>query len=163
MSENVNVQIVNGPDETAEEEQARKNAEIRETLRKAAEEERARLQDAIEAMKEGKGRLGLETPIVSGEKTVTELAYDFTELTGMEYTEAMDADPNSNAQNLYRLTYRQGLALFAKAAAKQSDGLLDMQDIVSRIGATDAAEGVQLATIFFGASIRAGQKRISKR
>ena len=133
MSEKVNAQIVNDPEKTAEEEQRQKNAEIREQLRKQAEEEREKLKSALEAMREGKGRLALETPILAGDKEITELVYDFTELTGMEYTEA-----------------------------KQNEGL-DMQDIVSRIGATDAAEAIDLASIFFGASIRAGRKRISKK
>lgn len=161
MSEKVNVQIVNGPEKTAEEEQRQKNAEIREQLRKQAEEEREKLKSALEAMREGKGRLALETPILAGDKEITELVYDFTELTGMEYTEAMDASPNAG-QSLSGLSYRQGLSLFAKAAAKQNEGL-DMQDIVSRIGATDAAEAIELASIFFGSSIRAGRKRISKK
>lgn len=67
-----------------------------------------------------------------------------------------------NATGNYRITYRQALSLFAKAAAKQTDRL-DMQDIVSQIGVTDAVEGVQLATLFFNASTRAGRLRISKR
>lgn len=143
------------------EEQAKKNAEIREQMRKQAEEERAKLKESLEAMREGKGRLALETPILAGDKEINELTYDFTELTGLEYTEAMDASPNAG-QSLSGLSYRQGLSLFAKAAAKQHEGL-DMLDIVSRIGATDAAEAVELASIFFGASIRAGRKRISKK
>ena len=107
-----------------------------------------------------KGRLTLETPIKSGDEEITELIYDFTALNGMEYTDAMDSDPNATGN--YRITYRQALSLFAKAAAKQTDRL-DMQDIVSQIGVTDAVEGVQLATLFFNASTRAGRLRISKR
>ena len=72
----------------------------------------------------------------------------------------MDSDVNANST--YKITYRQALALFAKAAAKQTDRL-DMQDIISKIGVTDAVEGVQLATLFFNASTRAGRLRISKR
>lgn len=133
--------------------------EMKEQLQKRLEEARARSREATEAMSEGKGRLRLETPITAGDKELTELIYDFTALTGAEYTDAMDTDPN--AQQIYRITYRQGLALFAKAAAKQTPGV-DMRDIIDRIGGTDAVEGVQLATLFFSASTRAGRLRISK-
>lgn len=148
-------------EELTGEEQRQKNAETRAQLRKRAEEERLRLEAAMEAMREGKGRLALEKPIRAGEREITELAYDFTELTGLDYTEAMDAG-NGGGRNLSGMGYRQGLSLFAKAASICNEGL-DMQDIVSRIGATDAAEGVELASIFFSASILAGRKRISKK
>ena len=114
---------------------------------------------ANEVMAEGKGRLRLETPIQSGDEEITELVYDFTALTGLEYADAMDSD--ANATQVFRITYRQGLALFAKAAAKQTNRL-DMQDIISKIGMTDAQEGVQLAALFFNASARAARRRISK-
>ena len=124
------------------------------------EEVKARTKEAQEAMSQGKGRLRLEKPIQSGDEEITELVYDFTEMTGVEYTDAMDSD--QNAVGTYRITYRQALALFAKAAAKQTERL-DMQDILSKIGVTDAVEAVQLATLFFNASTRAGRLRISKK
>ena len=143
-----------------DEEKKAKIKEVEEQLRATIEERRAKAKIADEAMKEGKGRLTLESPFKVGDAEITELAYDFTELTGMEYTDAMDSDPN--AQQIYRITYRQGLALFAKAAAKQTDHV-DMRDILENIGMTDAVEGVQLATLFFSASTRAGRLRISRR
>lgn len=161
MSENVNAQIVNIPEETTEEEQRRRNAEKRKQIEERRAEEQRRLKQAMEAMREGKGRLELEKPIVAGDKEIKELVYDFTELTGLDYTEAMDSGIGTG-RNLSGLGYRQGLSLFAKAAAICNEGL-DMQDIVSRIGATDAAEAVELASIFFSGSILAGRKRISKK
>lgn len=134
--------------------------ELQQQLKQQIEERKAKSKIANEAMAEGKGRLALETPILSGDEEITELIYDFTELTGMEYADAMDSDPN--AQQIYKITYRQGLALFARAAAKQTDRV-DARDIVERIGMTDAVEAVQLATLFFSASTRAGRLRISKR
>lgn len=131
------------------------------------EKARAQLEDfekrnteSLEAMKEGKGILTLEKPIEYDDEKITQLPYDFTELTGLEYADAMDSDPNS--RQAYRITYRQGLALFARAAAKQIEQL-DMKDIIERIGIADAVEGVQLATLFFNASTRAGRLRISKK
>lgn len=145
---------------TAEGEKAPKSAEeIQRELREKAAEAQARYREAAEAMSEGKGRLQLETPILAGDKEHTELRYDFNAITGLEYVDAMDTDPN--AQQIYRITYRQGLALFARAAAKQTEDV-DMRDIMDRIGGTDATVGVQLATSFFSASTRAGRMRISK-
>ena len=137
-----------------------KRAELQKQLAERMEEVRARTKEAQEAMGQGKGRLRLEKPIQSGDEEITELVYDFTEMTGVEYTDAMDSD--QNAIGTYRITYRQALALFAKAAAKQTERL-DMQDILSKIGVTDAVEATQLATLFFNASTRAGRLRISKK
>ena len=140
---------------TAEQRQELKNQFVAKM-----EEAKARMKEANEAIGQGKGRLRLEKPFKSGDDEITELIYDFTEMTGVEYTDAMDSD--QNAVGNYRITYRQALALFAKAAAKQTEGV-DMQDILSKIGVTDAVEGVQLATLFFNASTRAGRLRISKK
>lgn len=134
--------------------------ELKKRLESTIEERRAKFKEAQAAMSAGKGRLLLEKPIISHDKEITELPYDFNELTGIEYTEAMDGD--QNAQHLYRITHKQALALFATAAAKQSESL-DRRDIIERIGITDAMQGEQLATLFFNASTRAGQFRISKR
>ena len=124
------------------------------------EERKKKRDEAIKAVGEGKGILTLETPIKAGEKEIAELTYDFTTLTGLEYTEAMDSDVN--ATQIYKITYRQALALFAKACAKYNE-YLDARDIVERLGVTDAIEGVHLATLFFTASTRAGQMRISRK
>lgn len=142
------------------EERKKQAEELQERLRQQIEERRAKSKEANEAMIQGKGKLRLEKPILAGDEEVTELEYDFNELTGMEYADAMDSDPN--AQQIYRITYRQGLALFAKAAAKQTSKI-DMRDVMERIGVTDAVEAVQLATLFFSASTRAGRLRISKK
>ena len=162
---------INGPDEAPEGIMHASVKEVsaeerREALSRQLAEERARMKDALAAMSEGKGRLRLDSPIPcdsgDGESLIEELPYDFTALTGLEYTEAMDSDVNASSQQIFRITQRQALALFAKAAAKET-ARLDMQDILARIGAADTVAAVQLATLFFGASTRAGQKRISKR
>lgn len=137
-----------------------KRDELEQKLKDRVEEIKKKVQESNEAIGQGKGILHLETPIKSGEAEITDLSYDFMELTGIEYTAAMDTDPQ--AQQAYKITYRQALALFAQAAAKQTDQL-DMRDIIERMGATDAVEGVQLATLFFNSSMRAGRLRISKK
>ena len=146
--------------EETPEERKKKVEELQERLKEQIELRKAKSKEANEAMAEGKGRLTLETPIMAGDEEITELVYDFTDLTGMEYTDAMDSDPN--AQQIYKITDRQALALFAKAAAKQTERV-DMRDIIERMGMTDAVIAVQLATLFFSASTRAGRLRISKK
>lgn len=121
---------------------------------------RERAKEIQEALGQGKGRLKLEKPMLASDEPIEELIYDFTELTGMEYIDAMDAD--SKSQQSYKITYAQALNLFAAAAAKQTP-LIDDRDIVTQIGVTDAVEAVQLATLFFQASARAGQMRIYKK
>ena len=148
-------------DNTADK-QEDKNTEvekINELLRQKLSEKREKLRESDEAIREGKGVLKLETPIRAASEDIEELIYDFTDLTGMEYIDAMDTDPN--AANAFKITNRQALALFAKAAAKKTDKV-DMRDIIEQIGATDAVEGVQLAMLFFRASSTAGRMRISK-
>ena len=142
------------------EENKKKREELVAEFKRKTEEIKQKNKEINEVISEGKGVLALETPIMAGEEEVTELEYDFTRLTGLDYTDAMDSD--LNAQQIYRITYRQALALFAKAAAKETDSL-DMRDIIERIGATDALEGVQLATLFFTATTRAGRMRISRK
>ena len=146
--------------ELSPEERKKQIEELQKQLKANLDERKRKKQEASQAIKEGRGILSLETPILAGDKNITELVYDFNELTGMEYIDAMDSDPN--AQQIFKITYRQALALFAKAAAKETE-YVDMRDILERIGMTDAVEAVQLATLFFTASTRAGQLRISKR
>lgn len=153
-------ELENAMNEATPEDRKKAIEELREKYKEQIEERKARNKMAQEAMAEGKGRLALETPILAGDEEITELIYDFNELTGTEYTDAMDSD--INAQQIYRITYRQALALFAKAAAKQTEKV-DTKDIIERIGMTDAVEAVQLATLFFSASTRAGRLRISKK
>lgn len=149
-------------EQTQDPEKANSREDVAALIKERLEDVRKKTIEANQIIAEGKGRLKLEAPIESGDRKIEELPYDFTVLTGMEYADAMDSDANANSGQFHRITYRQALALFAKAAAKQTDGL-DMDDIISRIGATDAVEGVQLASIFFSASTRAGRLRISKR
>ena len=162
MEEIVNTGKVETERPAKEEEPKVTREEMQKAFKQKMEEVRKRAEEAQEAIGQGKGRLALETPFISHDKEIKELVYDFTTLTGIEYTDAMDSDKNANSGAYQRITYRQALALFAKAAAKQTE-YVDMEDIISRIGGTDAVKGVQLATLFFTASTRAGRLRISKK
>ena len=160
MSEDhIKAQAAEKPENTGTENQENQEAAI-DMLKSRLDEIKQKSKEAQEAIREGKGRFRLETPIKAGDKEIDELVYDFTDLTGLEYTSAMDSD--MNAREIFKITYRQGLALFAAAAAKHTE-LVDSRDIIERIGMTDAVEGVQLATLFFSASTRAGRLRISKK
>ena len=60
----------------------------REERDKLIDEIKKKSEEANEAMREGKGRLKLETPILSRDQKIEEVIYDFTKLTGMDYTSA---------------------------------------------------------------------------
>lgn len=98
-----------------------------------------------------KGTLELATPIRARSKDVTALHYDFTRLTGWEYAEAMDSDPA--ARNVFVVTKKQAICLFAAAAAKVTPDV-DAKDIKERIGLADAQRAVQVATLFLTTSAR---------
>ena len=145
---------------TVTEEKTQSAEELREAIKAVTERIREKSKEANEAIRSAKGRLTLEKPILCRDEPVNELPFDLTTLTGLDYIEAMDGDPN--ALNAFKITYRQALTLFARAAAKETEGL-DARDIIERIGVTDALEAVQVTTLFFNASTRAGRLRISKK
>ncbi|MDD3881890.1 MAG: hypothetical protein PHI27_06525 [Eubacteriales bacterium] len=113
-------------------------------------------QEAIRKM--AMGTIKLQTPIRAGGVDVMALDYDFSKLTGKEYADAMDKD--ANTMSMFRISNKQALCLFACAAAKVTSGI-DARDIEDRIGIQDSIKAVQLATIFFVASAREGNKRIT--
>ena len=84
MDENTNITSPQN-DQQAEATEESRFAEARKKLQERMEEERRISRESIEAMREGKGRLRLETPIESGDEKIEELLYDFTEMTGVEY------------------------------------------------------------------------------
>ena len=99
-----------------------------------------------------KGTLKLAVPIISQDKPIHELKYDYTALSGWEYVEAMDADQTN--RNAFAISKKQALCLFAAAAAKVTEGL-DAYDIQRRIGIADAQRAAQVSTVFLS---RAGRE-----
>ena len=89
-------------EELSPEDLKKKREELQKQMREQVETARAKNREANEAISQGKGRLRLETPILAGDTEITELVFDFMSLTGMEYIDAMDTDPN--AQQIYRIT-----------------------------------------------------------
>ncbi len=98
-----------------------------------------------------RGTMILKNPMRAESTDITELKYDFSKLTGWEYVEAMDSDVN--ARNVFKITAKQALCLFAMSAAKETPKI-DATDIERQIGVTDAVKAVQLATVFLVTSTR---------
>ena len=110
-------------------------------------------QEAVASLikKIGKNVMKLSVPILSGDKEVDELHFDFNSLTGWEYAKALDGDPD--ATNAFRLSNKQALCLFAAAVQKTGTGI-DERDVLERLSAVDAVRAVKQAVVFFNASGR---------
>ena len=124
----------------------------------AQAEKQATPQDVVAQV--ARGKLVLDTPILSKGENVTELHYDFLALTGFEYADAMDSDATSKSDS-FHLTNRQALSLFAAAAVKKTESI-DREVVIRGLSISDAIKAVQIATVFFVASSRAGNRRITK-
>lgn len=107
-----------------------------------------------------RGKLELSVPILSKDVEVAVLHYDFMALSGFEYADAMDSDSNGSFDS-FHLTHHQALALFAAAVTKKTKGV-DRTVIVRGLSICDSIKAVQLATLFFTASSRAANGRITR-
>lgn len=131
-----------------------------EKLKEKMEERTEMEKESERAMKEGKGVLTLEKPINARNKEITQLVYDFNELTGMDYISAMDCDEKAN--QIFRITAKQAINLFALAVEKCTEDV-DRYDIIAQIGMSDSVIAIMYSTVFFTATVRAGKIRISRR
>jgi len=113
-------------------------------------EKKAPLDPADELKTLNKGTLKLLFPLRAASTDITELHYDFCGLTSMEMMEALDKD---GTVNLFGITNRQALYLFAATAGKCNDKV-DANDVCSRLSGADAVKAVQLAKLFYAASSR---------
>lgn len=151
-NENMDIQIeeknIDATKETAEE-KAKREAELKKKFYDPEEQIR----------RYGKGKLELTTPILADGKDVKELKYDFTALTGMDFVSAIDRGMDGSNSG-FRIAATQAFNLFAAAAEKATSGI-DATDIRRGMSAKDSVKAVQLATVFFVASSRAGDKHIS--
>lgn len=141
-----------------------KNAENREAIEKAMDgaetkpaekktpetsEDRKALEKAVRnPILMFAGKMKLKKPILSQDKEITELHYDYDSLTNEEYMRAMDSDRKADP---YGISHRQAMALFA-FAAKGNEGL-DARDIIERISAPDGMGAQQLSINFFHFSL----------
>lgn len=134
------------------------NAEAKEPAPEREDAALRKILDPEEQIRQfGRGRMELRVPIRDGENLCKELSWDFLALTGAEYVDALDRDTRAN--NTFRITNAQALSLFAAAAAKATTGV-DATDIRRGISMMDAQKATQIATVFFTASSRAGNRNI---
>lgn len=116
-----------------------------------------------------RGKLKLLHPFRAHGQDVHELSFDFCALTGTEMMDALDEVVTVN--NMFGISNKQALALFATTAGKCApmleDGssmtrMYDAKDVKSRLGAADSVKAIQLAKLFYQASGQAGNNNISK-
>ena len=144
---------------TTIEEQKPAEAEEKKT-KKAAKKDKP-LDDPEEAIRDiGKGKLKLHKPFISDDKEISELIYDFENMSGLEMARAMDKGAR-NGSNAFRISDEQALELFFASAGKETPGC-DAQDIRRGLSGVDAIVAVQIATVFFVASSQEGSRRITK-
>lgn len=114
------------------------------------------------------GKLILMQPFRAHSEDISELRYDFCALTTEEEMDALDSVPMNN---MFAISNKQALALFAATAAKcapeleegvKKTRMYDATDIRKRLGPADAIKAIQLAKAFYAASSQAGSKNISK-
>lgn len=106
-----------------------------------------------------RGAIELYEPIKDGDREYTRLEYDFKALRGTEMADALDSDDGGRG-DVFRLSRRQAIALFAAAAEKKTDGLF-AKEIKERLGVVDALNAVRIASLFFLSTSRAGNYLIS--
>lgn len=115
-------------------------------------------QNAADKMRKNfKGTLKLTFPLRAASADITELQYDFCDLTSLEMIEALDKD---SIINMFGISNRQALFLFA-ATAEKCNEKVDAMDVVYRLSAADVVKAVQLAKLFYAASFRAEKKNTS--
>ena len=121
------------------------------------EQKQNAVDDPFEQLRElTKGTLKLLKPIRARSEDVKELHYDFCALTGEEMMNALDSD---TAGNMFAISNKQALAMFAATAGNCTD-MVDDKDILKRISGPDSVKAIQLAKLFYAASSRAGNKNI---
>lgn len=103
-----------------------------------------------------RGTLTLLCPIRARGRDVTELKYDFTKLTGMEYANAMASARHAEA---FTINTMQAFHLFCATAAKENPDVATV-DIMRDMKSEDAVKAVQAAQLFFELTSRAGNKRV---
>ena len=115
------------------------------------------------------GKMGLMQPFVMRETEVKEIEYDFCKLNGDDLMDALDS---AGGGNMFQLSNKQALMLFAVAAEKcaptvREDNtiirLYDKRDIKSKLGAADSVAAANVAKLFYRASNQAGSQNISKK
>ena len=96
-----------------------------------------------------RGTIELFEPLLSKDKQVTQLHYDFSKLNGNDLIECLDTDPMVDTGK--QISHVQARALFARACGKVERGIsgLDEHDIMQRVGARDMVACARAGRVFF--------------
>lgn len=129
-----------------------------DTEPKEAQKQQAPKDPAEDLRRNSRGTLPLTFPIRAASTDVTELQYDFCDLTSLEMMEALDKD---GTVNLIGISNHQALYLFAATAAKCNEKV-DENDVITRMSAADAVKAVTLAKLFYVASSRRAKRNTSR-
>lgn len=158
MTENVKKFPQEAEESTEEQVEAQETEQTKEAPSEEADKKDIDPQKVVEQV--AKGKLTLAQPILSKGVEYDVLHYDFMALSGFEYADAMDSDASRNADS-FHLTNRQALSLFAVAVAKVTEDV-DKEAVIRGLSIGDTIKAVQLATVFFVTSSRAGNRRITR-
>lgn len=109
-----------------------------------------------------RGTFSLTTPIRSGGKDLDEVKYDLCALTGEEILDALDT---GGANNMFAITNRQAMNLFATSVANCTELIGDdgstrhlfPEEVKKAMSAVDTIRAVQIGKLFYNASSRAGK------
>ncbi len=96
------------------------------------------------------GKITLAKPFVIGEREITELEFDFSKMTGLDYVNAMDVDRAAVGNN--KASRKQIVSLFA--ASLKTPGI-DYKDLMNFLGPNDMMTVLQVGELYFmGANFR---------
>lgn len=150
-------EVKKAQEETEEQEQETKEAPEKGKKGKKKQQDSI-TDDVVREMSHGKLILG--EPFTADDVEITELHFDFMNLTGIEMMDAIDRGATDKG-SAFRISNRQALELFIASAAKETEGV-DAGDIRRGLSPMDSVKAVQLATVFFVTSSQAGNSRIKR-
>lgn len=104
-----------------------------------------------------RGTMKLLVPLRASNIDFTELEYDYLAMKNEEYANAMDADRDPLSRNAFRVSVKQGLAMFAVAVDKvMATKGVDKNDVLERLSTPDTIRAAQISSSFFASVSRAG-------
>lgn len=101
-----------------------------------------------------RGKIDLIEPILSQDKKVSVLHYDFSKLTSSELVAALDGDAQ-NRGNAGAISHQQAMNMFALACEKAERPIsgIDSQDILERLSMRDVIAVTRAARAFFTSTL----------
>lgn len=135
-------------------EEMKNNQETNTNEGKGPDREKTPMEQLAEV---ARGSIKLLVPLRASNVDFTELEYDYLALKNEEYANAMDADRDPMSRNAFRVSVKQGLALFAVAVDKvMATKGVDKNDVLERLSTPDTIRAAQISSSFFASVSRAG-------